>query len=82
MRQSQAERKCRRGALIRTEQKQARFAAKDVCEVVRIAAQGAGLEMAVTPKSLRHSFATHLMDRLVDLAVIASKRGQTRVLTR
>jgi integrase/recombinase XerD len=29
----------------------------------------------VTPKTLRHSFATHLMDRGVDLAVLASLMG-------
>jgi integrase/recombinase XerD len=70
-----AERKRRRGALIRTETKQARFSAKAVCEVVHAAAQAAGLEPAVTPKTLRHSFATHLMDRGVDVAVIASLMG-------
>jgi integrase/recombinase XerD len=70
-----AERKHRRGALIRTEQKQRRLASKDVCAVVGAAAQAAGLTQAVTPKTLRHSFATHLMDRGVDLAVIASLMG-------
>jgi len=70
-----AERKGRRGALIRTEKKQKRFASKDVCEVVSAAAQAAGLSPTVTPKTLRHSFATHLMDRGVDLAVIASLMG-------
>ena len=34
----------------------------------------AGLQ-ELTPKMLRHSFATHLMDRGVDLAVIASLMG-------
>jgi integrase/recombinase XerD len=33
------------------------------------------LDAGVTPKVLRHSFATHLMDRGVDLAVIASLMG-------
>jgi len=70
-----AERKGRRGALIRTERKQTRFAAKDVCEVVHAAALAAGLAQIVTAKTLRHSFATHLMDRGVDVAVIASLMG-------
>ena len=52
-----------------------RLRVKDVCDLVRVAAQAAGLEIAVTPKSLRHSFATHLMDRGVDVAVIASLMG-------
>lgn len=43
--------------------------------MVSAAAQAAGLSGMVTPKTLRHSFATHLMDRGVDLAVIASLMG-------
>jgi len=70
-----AERKGRRGALIQTEKKQTRFASKDVCAVVQAAATKAGLTQRVTAKTLRHSFATHLMDRGVDLAVIASLMG-------
>lgn len=70
-----AERKGGRGALLRTANKRVRIRAKDVCEVVSAAAQKAGLEPAITAKTLRHSFATHLMDRGVDLAVIASLMG-------
>jgi integrase/recombinase XerD len=70
-----AERKGRRGALFRTETKQTRFAPKDVCEVVHMATVTAGLTQAVTAKTRRHSFATHLMDRGVDVAVIASLMG-------
>ncbi|HEY1253568.1 MAG TPA: tyrosine-type recombinase/integrase [Terracidiphilus sp.] len=70
-----AERKGRRGALIRTAHKQTRFSSKDVGEVVHAAALAAGLTQLVTAKTLRHSFATHLMDRGVDLAVIASLMG-------
>jgi len=68
-------RKNGRGALLRTVSKGVRLTAIDVCEVVRAAVQRAGLSEAVTPKTLRHSFATHLMDRGVDLAVIASLMG-------
>jgi integrase/recombinase XerD len=70
-----ADQRHRRGALLRTAQKKRRLASKDVCEIIRAAAQAAGLEQVVTPKTLRHSFATHLMDRGVDLAVIASLMG-------
>jgi integrase/recombinase XerD len=70
-----AERKGKPGALLRTANKRVRIGAKDVCEVVSAAAKQARLEPAVTPKMLRHSFATHLMDRGVDLAVIASLMG-------
>lgn len=70
-----AERKGKRGALLRTSQKRVRIRAKDVCQVVSTAAKAAGLVQPLTAKMLRHSFATHLMDRGVDLAVIASLMG-------
>jgi integrase/recombinase XerD len=65
----------KRGALFRTEQKQRRVAAKDVCQIVQQAAQRAQLDWKVTPRTLRHSYATHLMDQGVDLAVISSLMG-------
>ena len=64
-----------RGPLLRTEARQRPIAARHVCEAVEQAAQRAGLAGQVTPKTLRHSFATHLMDRGVDLAVISSLMG-------
>lgn len=69
------ERGGKRGPLLRTEAKRRRLAAKDVCRIVGQAARAAGLPSAVTPKTLRHSYATHLMDRGVDLAVISSLMG-------
>lgn len=65
----------RRGALLRTVHAGRRIAEKDVCEVVRAAVVRAGLPPSATARTLRHSFATHLMDRGVDLAVIASLMG-------
>jgi integrase/recombinase XerD len=69
------ERKGRRGALLRTFAKHARLRAEHVCDVVTEAGRRAGLPLSLTPKMLRHSFATHLMDRGVDLGVIASLMG-------
>lgn len=69
------ERGGKHGALLKTVAKGKRVSAKIVCEVVRKAAEKAGLEKLVTPKTLRHSYATHLMDRGVDLAIIASLMG-------
>ena len=63
------------GPLFRTAAKRCGISTKDVCNVVRLAAQRAGIDWKVTPKTLRHSYATHLMDRGVDLAVISSLMG-------
>lgn len=65
----------KRGALLRTCVRQRRIAAKDVCAIVSSTAARAGLRSGVTARTLRHSFATHLMDRGVDLAIIASLMG-------
>jgi site-specific recombinase XerD len=60
---------------LRTWNKQVRLRSIDICEVVSAAAKRACLSLELTPKMLRHSFATHLMDRGVDVAVIASLMG-------
>jgi len=65
----------KRGPLFRTAIRKSRLRVNDICEIVRAAARRAGLPDYVTPRTLRHSFATHLMDRGVDLAVIASLMG-------
>ncbi len=69
------ERGGKRGALFRTEVKRSRIASREVANVVRRASESAGLGRLVWPKMLRHSYATHLMDAGVDLAVIASLMG-------
>ena len=69
------ERGNRRGPLFRTTGRGQRIRVQYVCDVVRRAAERASLTRPVTPKMLRHSYATHLMDRGVDLAVIASLMG-------
>lgn len=69
------ERGGKRGPLFRTTAHRKRLVARHVCDLVRRAAERAGLTRLVTPKVLRHSYATHLMDAGVDLAVIASLMG-------
>lgn len=64
-----------RGALFTTAARRTRIRAHDVCAVVRAASRRADLPDTVTARTLRHTFATHLMDRGVDLAVIASLMG-------
>jgi site-specific recombinase XerD len=65
----------KRGALFRTSVRERRIRANDVCDVVTAVATRARLRAGVTARTLRHSFATHLMDRGVDLAIIASLMG-------
>lgn len=65
----------KRGPLLRTSAKHRRLRPSDVCRIVKDIVTRAGLHPDITPRTLRHSFATHLMDRGVDLAVIASLMG-------
>ena len=69
------ERGGKRGPLFKTWVKKRRLSIKYVGDVVRLAVRRAGLSADITPKTLRHSFATHLMDRGVDLGIIASLMG-------
>jgi integrase/recombinase XerD len=70
-----ADRGGKRGALFRTSAKRVRLSAHDVCQVVSEAVGRAKLGDGITPKTLRHTFATHLMDQGIDVAVIASLMG-------
>ena len=69
------ERGGKRGPLFKTYVKKTRVRHQNVGHAVRQAAQRAGLSNDITPKTLRHSFATHLMDRGVNLGIIASLMG-------
>lgn len=69
------ERGRRKGPLFKTYVKKTRVRHTNVGNAVRQAALRAGLSNDITPKTLRHSFATHLMDRGVDLGLIASLMG-------
>ncbi|MDH4151868.1 MAG: tyrosine-type recombinase/integrase [Betaproteobacteria bacterium] len=69
------ERGGKRGPLFKTYIKKTRVRQQNVGHAVRQAARRAGLSREITAKTLRHSFATHLMDRGVDLGIIASLMG-------
>jgi integrase/recombinase XerD len=69
------ERKVKQGPLFITEAKRRPIQQRHVGTVVREAAVRAGIARQVTPKMLRHSFATHLMDRGVDIAIISKLMG-------
>lgn len=65
----------KRGPLFRTRARGARLQQKEVGDVVKAAAARARIEEKTTPRTLRHTFGTHLMDAGVDVAVIASLMG-------
>jgi len=69
------ERGGRRGPLLRTNHHRRALSSRDICRIVREAAERAELPREITPKVLRHTYATHLMDSGVDLAVIARLMG-------
>jgi len=69
------ERKWKRGPLLRTEAKARRLLSHGVGEIVKEATRRAGLGEWVTPKTLRHTFGSHLMDRGVDVGVISMLLG-------
>ena len=70
-----AERGGKRGPLLRTTAKQARIGDLGICRIVASAAVRAGIEGEVTPRTLRHTFGTHLMDQGVDVSIISSLMG-------
>ena len=65
----------KRGPLFRTAVKRARIGQKEVSDIVKVAAERACVAGKTTPRTLRHTFGTHLMDAGVDIAVIASLMG-------
>jgi site-specific recombinase XerD len=65
----------KRGALFRTSIKVRRIGPHDVCDIVTATATRAGLRAGVTARTLRHTFATHLMDLGIALPTIASLMG-------
>ena len=70
-----AERGAARGPVFQTRPRKCRLSIAKLGVIVKDAARRAGLERPVTPKTLRHTYATHLMDRGVDVGVIAMLMG-------
>lgn len=65
----------KRGHLFRTEVRKTKLSIAEIGDLVKELARNAELDSGITPKTLRHTFASHLMDQGVDIAIISSLMG-------
>lgn len=67
--------KRKRGPFFKSPQKKVRINGKLVSEIIRLAATRAQIDKDITPRTMRHAFASHLLNQGVDIAVISMLMG-------
>lgn len=65
----------KRGQLFKTDSKKTKYNISAVGFIVKKYASLAELSSDITPKTLRHTFASHLMDKGIDISIISSLMG-------
>lgn len=62
-------------------QRGTRLSRQSAWEIIRTAAKNAGIEVEISPHTMRHSFATHLLDGGADIRTVQELLGHASVAT-
>ncbi len=62
-------------------QRGTRLSRQSAWEIIRTAAKNAGIEIEISPHTMRHSFATHLLDGGADIRTVQELLGHASVAT-
>jgi integrase/recombinase XerD len=62
-------------------QRGTRLSRQSAWEIIRSAAKNAGIDVEISPHTMRHSFATHLLDGGADIRTVQELLGHASVAT-